>query len=267
MRKLIRNPIKYKSYIKIFITRFIPGSVVHIILEQNLYGVIEKSALFQFMIYRSLRRFLTRKIFWYIIALKIPIFFIQLILFLLSTTSKITVMGEENLKEIEEGNPSVIFALWHGNYTLLLISLRMEKAVALVHSSFRGNYISHIFSTFNYRIIQTSHNGKSIRELIKIIKQGYSGFITVDGPQGPPYQTKPGVIYIARKAGVKIVPLGLKTHRGVVLRGRWDKHVIPFPFARITVSFGKPIEVRPDDSLEVKGAEVTQSLMELIKTN
>lgn len=155
----------------------------------------------------------------------------------------------------------IIFAFWHGNYTLLLASLRKNNGVALVHWSFRGDYIAQLFSTFNYHIIRTSKSGRSILELIKVIKQGCPGFIAVDGPQGPAYKTKPGIIYIAREAGAKIVPLKLAARRGLILRRRWDNHFIPLPFNKITVSFGKSIEVKPGDSLQMKKEQVTRSLL------
>lgn len=262
LKRLMRNYANFKGYPRVLIVKFILGIVVRIVLEQNLYEMVGKSLLLHFAIRRLLYRFLVQRILWYTIALKTPIWFIQLILFFISRTSRVTIVGEENLKKVEQEKRNLIFALWHGNYTLLLTSLRREKAVALVHSSFRGNYIARLFSTFNYQIVQTSRTGRSVQDLIKAIKQGYSGFITVDGPQGPAYQTKPGIIYVAQKAEATIVPLGLQTRGGFVLR-RWDNHVIPLPFTNITVSFGKSIEVKPGDSLQVKGAEVTRSLLEL----
>ena len=172
-------------------------------------------------------------------------------------------MGEENLKRIEKEKQRVIFAFWHGNYTLLLASLRTKNAVALVHLSFRGNYIAQLASTLNYHIVRTPGGGRSILEFVKAIKQGYSGFVAVDGPQWPPHKTKPGIIYIARKAGAKIVPLTVESRRGLVLGRRWDNHFIPLPFNNIIVRVGKSIEVKPGDFLNVKAEKVTKSLLEL----
>ncbi|MEA3485268.1 MAG: DUF374 domain-containing protein [Candidatus Aerophobetes bacterium] len=181
----------------------------------------------------------------------------------ISISSKITIVGEENLRKIEEKNQRVIFVFWHGLYTLLLVSLRPENAIALVHFSFRGNYVAELFSAFSYHIARTSKNGRSILRLIKKVEEGHSGFIAVDGPQGPPYKTKPGTIYIAQRAKAVIVPLAIKAHRGVVLGRRWDRHFIPLPFNKITVFIGKPIEVKPGDFLITKAMEVNRSLLEL----
>ena len=89
--------------------------------------------------------------------------------------------------------------------------------------------------------------------------------MAVDGPQGPAHQTKPGIVYTAREARAKIIPLALEARRGVILSRRWDRHCIPLPFNNITVFIGKSIDVEPGDSLEAKGAEVTTSLLQLTK--
>ena len=225
-----------------------------------IYG---KQLLLDLAIRRLFYRLLFQKILYYIIVIKVPSWFIQIILFLISRSSRIRIVGEENLKRIEKEKQRVIFAFWHGNYTLLLTSLRTKNAVALVHLSFRGNYIAQLASALNYRIVRTPGGGRSILEFVKAIKQGYSGFVAVDGPQGPPHKTKPGIIYIARKAGAKIVPLTVESRRGLVLGGRWDNHFIPLPFNNIIVRVGKSIDVKPGDFLDAKAEKVTKSLLEL----
>lgn len=239
------------------------GVVVKIVIEQGVYEIVGKQVLLNLVIRRLFYRFLFQKILCYIVVIKASSWLIQLILLLIFRSSRITIVGEENLKRIEKEKQRVIFAFWHGNYTLLLVSLRTKNAVALVHLSFRGNYIAQLASAFNYHIVRMPGGGRSMLELVKVIKQGYSGFIAVDGPQGPPHKTKPGTIYIARKAGAKIVPLTIKARRGLVLSRRWDNHFIPLPFNNITVFVGKSIDVKPGDSLEAKVEEVTSSLLQL----
>jgi hypothetical protein len=257
------NPLIYGKQIESLILRFIVGVVVKIAIEQSVYEVVGKQLLLNLIIRRLFYSFLFQKILCYIVVIKVPSWLIQLILLLISRSSRIRIVGEENLKRIEKEKQRVIFAFWHGNYTLLLVSLRTKKAVALVHLSFRGNYVAQLASAFNYHIVRTPRDGRSILELVKAIKQGYSAFIAVDGPQGPPHKTKPGTIYIALRAGAKIVPLTLEARRGLGLSRRWDNHFIPLPFNNITVFVGKSIDVKPGDSLEAKVEEVTRSLLEL----
>jgi len=258
---MIINFIIYRKQIESLIFRFIIGVLVRIVIEQTMYEVVGKQILLNLVIHRWLYSFFFQKILCYIIVIKVPSWLVQSILILIFKSSRIRIVGEENLKRIEKEKQRVIFVFWHGSYTLLLVSLHTKNTVALVHWSFRGNYIAQLASAFNYHIIRTSGSGKSILELVKAIKQGYSGFIAVDGPQGPSYKTKPGIIYIARKAEAKIIPLTIKARRGFVLNRRWDNHFIPLPFNNITIFIGKPIQVESGDSLEGKVEEVTKSLL------
>jgi len=236
---------------------------IRIITEQSVYQVVAGKFFLNLVARRLFYRFFFRKILYYTIVIKALSWPIQAILLFVSISSRITIIGEENLRKIEEKNQRVIFVFWHGYYTLLLASLRPEKAVALVHLSFRGNYVAELFSAFNYHIVRTSRNGRSILEFIKKIEEGYLGFIAADGPRGPSCKTKPGTIHIAQRVKAMIVPLTIKAHRGVVLGKRWDKHFIPLPFNKITVFIGRPIEVKPGDSLKTKTMEVNSSLLEL----
>jgi len=237
---------------------------MRIITEQIIYQVVVGKLFLNLVIRRLFYRFFFRKILYYTIVIKVLSWPIQAILLFVSISSRITIVGEESLREIEEKNQRAIFVFWHGHYTLLLVSLHLQKAVALVHLSFRGNYLTELFSTFNYHIVRTSRNGKSILKFIKKIEEGYLGFIAVDGPRGPSYKTKPGTIHIAQRAKAMIVPLTIEAHRGVMLGRRWDRHFIPLPFNKITVFIGRPIEVKPGDSLKIKAIEVNRSLLELI---
>ena len=255
--------IAYRKYAKILICRFILGTVVNAVIQQNTYKVVGKQVFLNLATRGYLYIFLFRRILLYTFPIKTPIWFAQLILVLISKTNNVTIVGKENLQRIEKEKQKVIFAFWHGSYTLLLTSLSTNNPVALVNRSFRGNYVAQLFSAFNYRIIQTSSTGKSLRELVEAIKHGHLGFIAVDGPRGPAHQTKPGIIYTAREAGAKIIPLALKAHRGLVLKNRWDNHCIPLPFNNITVLLGRAIDVKPGDSLKTKGEEVTRSLLKL----
>ena len=228
--------------------------------EQIIYQLVGRKFIVEMLIQRLFYRFLLQKVLFYTVVIRTPSWFVQGILLLISVSSTITIVGEETLRKIKEENQKVIFAFWHGDYTLLLASLRTKKAVALVDSCFRGNYVAQLFASFNYRVVRTSKSSRSILELLKAIKQGYSGFIAVDGPHGPSHKTRPGTIYIAQKAKALIVPLTITAHRGLIFGKRWDHHVFPLPFSKITVSIGAPIEIGPDDSLEIKALQVTRSL-------
>ena len=260
------NRITYRKQMQLLVIRFVMAIIVKIVIEQTFYERVGRQVLLNLVIRRLFHRLVFQRILYPIVVIKVPSWFAQIILLFVFITSRITIVGEKELERIEKEKQKIIFAFWHGNYTLLLFSFRIKNAVALVHSSFRGDFMAQLASVFKYRIVRISRHRRSIMPFIKAIKEGYPGFIAVDGPLGPPRETKPGAIYIARKSGAKIIPLTVQARRGFLLN-RWDNHYIPLPFNNITVSIGKPIVVKDGDSLEVKRKEVTSSLLELTQVN
>ena len=68
-----------------------------------------------------------------------------------------------------------------------------------------------------------------------------SGALAVDGPRGPVFQTKPGVLLLSRKLNYPIVPVTYGTNQSWLLKKTWDQFLIPKPFANCIVAMGKPI--------------------------
>jgi lysophospholipid acyltransferase (LPLAT)-like uncharacterized protein len=63
--------------------------------------------------------------------------------------------------------------------------------------------------------------------------------LTVDGPKGPWRQVKPGVVVLARRLGLPVVPISFSCARHTMLRS-WDHGIVPRPFARLLVGYGEP---------------------------
>jgi len=66
-----------------------------------------------------------------------------------------------------------------------------------------------------------------------------SPIVIPDGPGGPPYEFKEGVIHLARLAEVPIVAMGFAADRYWTV-GSWDRLMIPRPFARVSIVIRPP---------------------------
>ena len=103
--------------------------------------------------------------------------------------------------------------------------------------------------------------------LVRTVREGTSVVILPDGPRGPRYVAKGGVVQLARLTGVPIVPITYAASR-VWRLGSWDQLVLPLPFARFEVAVGAPIAVPADADaaeLERRRAEVETSLRDLTR--
>jgi len=105
----------------------------------------------------------------------------------------------------------------------------------------------------------SSKNGiKAMLTMIKQIKFGQNGAITPDGPRGPRYKLQDGIIYIAQKTGVPLVPIHIEATRQWIFEKSWDKHKLPKPFSTVVIRIGSPYRV----SENLKKAELEQVKIE-----
>ena len=100
-----------------------------------------------------------------------------------------------------------------------------------------------------------------------MMKRGYSIVTTPDGPQGPQHELKTGVMVMARVGGVPIIPVSCAADRAWYL-DRWDKFMIPKPFARVVIGVGEPYEIPREtrmDEIEPHRLNVQERVRSLMK--
>jgi lysophospholipid acyltransferase (LPLAT)-like uncharacterized protein len=88
----------------------------------------------------------------------------------------------------------------------------------------------------------TSRAGRAaLEEMEETVRSGGAPFaaLTVDGPRGPWREVKAGVVTLARRLQVPIIPITSSCRRAWVLRS-WDHMVLPKPFTKVVVAYGEP---------------------------
>jgi lysophospholipid acyltransferase (LPLAT)-like uncharacterized protein len=169
---------------------------------------------------------------------------------------------------IESGRP-VIYALWHGRMYCLLKCVPQERVAILVSPSNDGDFITQMSYWLGYRNFirgsqkrDRTHAAFGMYRAIK--EQNLSVVFTVDGPRGPRYKVKPGIIRLAEETGAPIIPLGSSAAWLLALfKNSWDHFHAPFFFTPIHLNYGKPIYVPPDINDEAV-AQYCQELEEAL---
>ncbi|MDI6704432.1 MAG: lysophospholipid acyltransferase family protein [bacterium] len=168
------------------------------------------------------------------------------------------------MEELESSSP-IISVFWHRTSFLLLANFRNSKNIAIFTSLIPlGEYLTALAQKLGYKVIRTSPefgNPRGFREMIELMKNGYNAAIAVDGPRGPALKVKPGAIYLAKKTGYKILPIGVAVKRKRVFKRRWDRYILPYPFNKGLVIFGKSITV-PNDTNDINN--ICQELERLL---
>jgi lysophospholipid acyltransferase (LPLAT)-like uncharacterized protein len=148
-----------------------------------------------------------------------------------------------------------IFAFWHNRIFLMPYlfrkhwhTRRRDRVAVLVSASKDGEKLAHVLSKFNLICVRgsSSRRGKeALRELARLVADGYDVGITPDGPRGPKYHCEDGVISLAQLTQAPIIPVSYDlTHKITV--NSWDNFMIPLPFTRATLRIGVPMTVATD---------------------
>ncbi len=163
-----------------------------------------------------------------------------------------------------------IYAIWHGN-ALCIAMAGIDRGIYTLVSRFRdGDIAAYLLEKLGYHVIRGSTEGGKVEKggrsallkLLKVINQGYSVAITVDGPTGPAFVVKSGIVFLAQKSGKPIVPAYADFDKFIRLK-TWDSFMIPLPFSKARLIVGKEIHVREEDSIEEKTKELQEELLEV----
>ena len=103
---------------------------------------------------------------------------------------------------------------------------------------------------------------EALEELKDLIRRGESVVIAVDGPRGPLFRAKKGCADLARATGVPIVPVAFRASRSHEFLWRWDRTLVPLPFARIRVAAGAPVTAVDDEQQTLAAVETELGRLE-----
>ena len=182
-------------------------------------------------------------------------------MFLGWTTKIYWFKSEEALKFDREGQ-NYIFGVWHNQQLFLLSPYLGQKICALISLSDDGEYIARCLPHFGMKAVRGSTTRGGARALIKlknIAEAGYHPMLTPDGPRGPIYKVQHGILFLALKTGLPIIPVGTALSHKIKV-GSWDKMRVPLPFGKTALTYGKAVYVRSDAEMEAAAAELEKQL-------
>ncbi len=190
------------------------------------------------------------------------------LIYFISRIIRITLRTKFVISEKYTKEKQYSFVFWHGTlfFPMLFMPKLSGKIANLVSASNDGHIATEALELYGFENVRGSSNKDSVRSLVKMvkyIKNGYSGGFAVDGPKGPIYKSKPGAVYVAKKAGIEIVPLGVACSRKWVFEKSWDKFQIPKPFAKVVYIIGEPITVPENVEMDEYTEFIDQKIKEV----
>ena len=169
------------------------------------------------------------------------------------------------------GKP-VIYAFWHNRIlaitaAFLRVYPRDRRGVLVLTSASKdGMWLGALAERLGMGSVRGSSSRRgatAMRELIEKVETGHDIAITPDGPRGPRYELGPGMIYLAQRARIPILPIHARFGRHWRMK-TWDGFCIPKPFSRIDVTLAPTLDI-PEDLDETQFEDERRRIESLLR--
>ena len=162
---------------------------------------------------------------------------------LLGKTWRYSLEGTENINPLVDRNKAVIYCFWHSHILPLAYIFRNVGVTAIVSASKDGDRATAVAQRWKHETIRGSSSKNQvsvIRQCSRVLHDKRGIVIIPDGPHGPREMVKPGAAMIALMTNAPVYPVFALPQKAWRLNS-WDRFMVPKPFSRITVRFGKPL--------------------------
>ena len=139
-----------------------------------------------------------------------------------------------------------VITFFHGKQWPLLAWRGRRRTVVLVSLSLDGTLQARALGALGLSVVRGSSSRGGVRGLARVARAlrggGLDAAFAVDGPRGPYGSVKGGASLAARLSGAVVVPAGSASTCGITLKRAWDRFELAWPWSRVVVCLGPPIE-------------------------
>lgn len=140
----------------------------------------------------------------------------------------------------------VIYMIWHRDQILSILTNQNKNIGVIISKSKDGELIAGPVSKLGFVPLRgSSHRGgaNALKRMLTHLKVS-SVAITPDGPRGPIYSIKDGVLVAAYLSKRPIVPVICECNYEWIFHKSWDRFRVPKPFSKINIIYGNKIYVK-----------------------
>lgn len=185
--------------------------------------------------------------------------FLALLYRLLASTWRVKRVNVDLFESTLAEGPAVI-AIWHGDQMPLLGVHASKQIAGLASKSRDGEILAALIQQLGYQVFRGSSSRGSMSALrggFRLIGEGVSPALAVDGPRGPSGNPQPGAVALAQKMCCPVLYMACHTQPSLRLNS-WDRFKIPLPGARLTIAYGlfDPSGLPRDKATEALGVQM-----------
>jgi lysophospholipid acyltransferase (LPLAT)-like uncharacterized protein len=167
----------------------------------------------------------------------------------------------------------VLLCAWHQQFFSAIRHFQNYKVFnpsIMISQSKDGEIIAGVAKRTGWHPVRGSSSlggRKALKNMIADLKKTKLAGHIVDGPRGPSGKVKAGVIRLAHSANAVIVPFYVSAENGWHFNS-WDKFLLPKPFSRVVLRFGKMIKfdkVKDSESFENQRKQLETIMLHALK--
>lgn len=186
----------------------------------------------------------------------------------LRASNRMVVEGEQFHRELVQEDQNFILAFWHGQMLPLLFYFREGGFYTFISPHRDGEYIARALEGMGHHSLRTSLRDRRLRALaraLRLARDGHTLVVTPDGPVGPRFEAKAGIVRLSEKTELPILPAAAMASRARFFSS-WDRFVMPLPLGTIRVVFDEPIRLwETDRTMEQKQDHIERVLNRLTR--
>jgi lysophospholipid acyltransferase (LPLAT)-like uncharacterized protein len=153
------------------------------------------------------------------------------------------------------------------------------KGAAMISRSMDGEVTARIVEHFGNKTIRASGGRQQkstlkkggmvgFMEMLRMLETGTNVVQTADIPKGISRRAGLGIVQLAKRSGVPIVPLAIASSRRFIFQKAWDKAALNMPFGTTAICIGHLVRVSQDaddEAVEAAREMLEQQLNEVTK--
>ena len=142
---------------------------------------------------------------------------------------------------------AVLLCIWHQQFFSVIRRAKnyeIYNPSIMISQSRDGEIVGRMCKHNGWNAVRgsSSKGGReALKKMITNLKEARLAAHIVDGPKGPSGKVKPGAIRLAHATDSVIVPVYAFAENGWYFNS-WDKFLLPKPFSKVLIRFGKMIK-------------------------
>jgi lysophospholipid acyltransferase (LPLAT)-like uncharacterized protein len=152
-------------------------------------------------------------------------------------------------KKVDLSRENFVMSIWHDSLLIpLWLFPRLDmKPTVLISKSGDGELVTRVCLRSGWKVVRgsSSRGGQeALDEATRLYVPGhpFRFVFTVDGPRGPRRECKFGVVALATRLGLPILPVGIRFENAWYTKS-WDRMAIPKPFSRVHIVMDQFLQV------------------------